>query len=88
MKPEKIIHICTMITKNSTFYFLFSLIVVIVTITLFNRCATIGRPTGGDKDSIPPEITFADPEFYTTNFNSKRVNIGFSEYVQLKYLNK
>lgn len=49
-----------------------------------SRCASIGTPTGGPKDTLPPVVVTAAPEDGTTGFNSKSVYIEFDEYVQLK----
>ena len=49
-----------------------------------SRCASIGTPTGGPKDTLPPVVVTATPEDGTTGFNSKSVYIEFDEYVQLK----
>lgn len=49
-----------------------------------SRCASIGSPMGGPKDTLPPTIMAMTPEQNTTNFNSDRIYIAFDEYVQLK----
>lgn len=48
------------------------------------RCANIGAPTGGPKDTLPPNVMGAAPAFNTTGFNGNRIYITFDEYVQLK----
>ena len=52
--------------------------------SLLWRCANISSPQGGPKDSLPPIIVSAVPNFYTTNFSGKEIYIGFDEYVQIK----
>ena len=47
-------------------------------------CAKIGSPTGGLKDETPPKIVESKPENYSTNFNSKKIEITFDEFIQLK----
>lgn len=54
----------------------------------FTRCASVGTPTGGPKDSLPPVIVRATPADHTTDFKSDRILIEFDEYVQLKDLHK
>lgn len=49
-----------------------------------SRCASIGSPSGGPKDSLAPTIMAVTPELNTTNFKSDRIYIAFDEYVQLK----
>ncbi len=51
---------------------------------LLSRCAQIGMPQGGPRDSLPPVIDTMIPKFGTTNFTGKRIFIGFNEYVQIK----
>ena len=53
-----------------------------------SRCASVGTPTGGPKDSLPPVITAVVPDDYSTGFAEKRIMIEFDEYVQLKDLHK
>ena len=49
-----------------------------------SRCASIGSPTGGPKDTLPPTIVSMTPEQNATNFKSDRIYLAFDEYVQLK----
>ena len=51
------------------------------------RCATIGSPTGGPKDSLPPVIVNLTPDNFSTNrplTGHERIYIEFDEYVQIK----
>lgn len=48
------------------------------------RCANIASLQGGPKDTLPPIVISATPGFYTTNFTSREIFIGFDEYVQIK----
>lgn len=50
----------------------------------FWRCANIGSPQGGPKDTLPPNVMGATPAFNTTNFTGTRIYVAFDEYVQLK----
>lgn len=50
-------------------------------------CANPVAPTGGPKDTTPPEIIRSVPENQSVNFNSDRVTITFSEFVNLKDIN-
>ncbi|MCB0375436.1 MAG: Ig-like domain-containing protein [Sinomicrobium sp.] len=52
------------------------------------NCAKRGSPTGGDKDTTPPEIVKADPPNNSVNFDKKRIRIYFNEYVVLKDVQK
>lgn len=46
-------------------------------------CANVVPPSGGPRDSLPPAIVEVDPPNESTNFNSRDINIAFSEYVEL-----
>lgn len=57
---------------------------VLVSALLLASCANRGvGPQGGPKDSIPPLPLQAVPEVGTLEFNSKRIEISFNEYLQL-----
>lgn len=51
------------------------------------RCATIGTPTGGPKDTLPPVIVRLSPDNFATNrplTGHGKIYIEFDEYIQLK----
>ncbi len=51
------------------------------------RCATIGSPTGGPRDSLPPVIVNLTPDNFSTNrplTGHDRILIEFDEFVQIK----
>ena len=50
----------------------------------FCRCASIGAPDGGPRDTLPPVIVNMTPDNFTTDFTGKRIYIEFDEFVQLK----
>ena len=50
----------------------------------FTRCASIGSPSGGPRDTIPPTVLGMMPELFTTGFQEEKIYITFNEYVQLK----
>jgi len=51
---------------------------------LLYSCANRGYPVGGPKDEDPPVIVKEDPVNGGLNFDKKKLNIYFNEYVQLK----
>jgi hypothetical protein len=55
---------------------------------LFAGCAKIGSPTGGPKDETPPKVIKSVPDNYSTNFDNKRIEIEFDEFIQLKNINQ
>ncbi|MBO7331566.1 MAG: Ig-like domain-containing protein, partial [Alistipes sp.] len=50
----------------------------------FTHCASVGTPTGGPMDTIPPTVLGMMPELFSTNFQDDKVYITFNEYVQIK----
>ncbi|HKH63533.1 MAG TPA: Ig-like domain-containing protein [Flavitalea sp.] len=46
-------------------------------------CATIVPPSGGDRDSLPPVLVSVNPPDSSRNFEGKRINFVFSEFVQI-----
>jgi hypothetical protein len=60
------------------------LLYITAVLSVIYGCAKVGSPTGGAKDETPPEIIESKPVNYSTNFNSKRIEITFDEYIQLK----
>ncbi|UOB19127.1 Ig-like domain-containing protein [Abyssalbus ytuae] len=69
-------------SKIIRFLLLFAVIVNVI------NCAKRGTPTGGEKDTTPPEVTSTSPEPNTTNFDEKKIRINFNEYIKLKDLQK
>lgn len=51
-------------------------------------CANRGYPEGGPKDTTPPVVVNEVPVSFTKNFNKKRVEVYFNEFVQLKDINE
>src|SRR5690554_3901250 len=47
------------------------------------QCASIQRPTGGPKDSIPPTVVEEQPKNLTRNFSEEEIIIEFDEFVKL-----
>lgn len=43
---------------------------------------------GGPKDETPPRVVKSSPDNYSTKFNTKRVEIEFNEFIQLKNINQ
>ena len=54
-----------------------------LTLLLLSRCANMVTPTGGPKDVTPPVVTVAKPENNNVNFDGKKIEITFDEYVTL-----
>jgi hypothetical protein len=58
-------------------------IVMIWLASLVSGCASMQSPTGGPKDSIPPKIVKELPKNFTKNFDAKKIEIEFNEFVKL-----
>ncbi len=50
----------------------------------FSRCASVGTPEGGPKDTLPPVVLGMMPYNYTESLTTKRIAVEFDEYIQLK----
>lgn len=61
--------------------------IIIVAVTIY-ACANRGYPEGGPKDTTPPVVVAEVPVSYTKNFDKKRIEIYFDEFVQLKEINE
>lgn len=76
IEPKKIIRGLKQLTAAA--------IIAVVALPIMVRCATIGTPEGGPKDTLPPVVLGVFPKSYTTNFKDKKIEILFDEYIQLK----
>jgi len=70
------------LAKN-IFYFLGFITIIIIYSAISQGCAQIGAPTGGPKDTIPPNLTGAVPAQRTLNFTGNKIVLTFDEYVDL-----
>jgi hypothetical protein len=59
--------------------------VLAAAVMLFEHCARIpGSISGGPRDEVPPQFLHSVPPNYSVNFNAKRIDLTFDEYMQLK----
>lgn len=68
--------------------FFYKFLAVLFLTIFLTHCARIGRPTGGEKDEIPPIMVTAKPPYKSINFNEDEIRIYFDEYIVLKDLTK
>ena len=61
---------------------------LLLTAFLAQRCANAVAPTGGPKDNMPPVVVEAVPENNSANFNGKKIEITFDEYITLENANQ
>ena len=50
---------------------------------LFPSCASIGSPTGGPFDTIPPVFVRSKPDPNSINFNGNKIELLFDEYISI-----
>src|SRR5210317_1451749 len=62
-----------------------NLLLIFIGIGLTN-CANRGTPSGGEKDTEPPQIIKSEPENFSTNFKGNEIRIYFNEYIKMKNL--
>ena len=55
---------------------------IFLSILLFS-CAEIVPPSGGIKDTIPPKVKKSVPGNFKTNFNTRKIEIKFDEFIKL-----
>lgn len=59
-------------------------LLLLCSFVIYWRCAAIGPPTGGPKDTTPPELLVADPPSGTVRLMEQVVELQFSEYMEEK----
>jgi hypothetical protein len=69
-------------------YILALLLITIVIPLLFPRCANIVPPSGGPRDTIPPEVVRSLPPNFSTQFTGTGIHIEFDEFIQLRNINQ
>lgn len=68
-------------------HFLFTLILLIIGYAMLvgsSGCGQIGMPTGGPRDSIPPQLNSASPALKSTNVTGNKITLTFNEYIEVK----
>ena len=62
----------------------------LISFVLFSsfQCARRSLPTGGFKDTLPPNIVNTSPKMNTVFFDKEKITITFDEYIKLVDLNK
>jgi hypothetical protein len=56
---------------------------VLPLVLLTGGCAQQGAPTGGPQDEIPRLVVNSEPQNYSANFDAKRIEITFNEYLDM-----
>lgn len=68
-------------------YFLFSIFLILSSSLYLYSCATRSVPTGGPKDTIPPQLINTIPKNKSINFRGKSIVLTFDEYIKTKDIN-
>lgn len=73
-----------MLKNSQLLHFLLILSGIILFEYSISSCASRSSPTGGPRDTIAPRMDTSFPANFTTNFNSKTIELIFDEYISLK----
>src|SRR5690606_31215389 len=68
--------------KNTLFKRCAFFIGLTILVSSFLQCANMQRPTGGPKDSIPPQLLDITPENLSRNFKDKEIILTFDEFIK------
>ena len=60
------------------------ILILLLSLLVFNSCARRGTPEGGPLDEDPPRFVSASPANYSINFDSEEIRINFDEYIRLE----
>ncbi|HOI32088.1 MAG: Ig-like domain-containing protein [Bacteroidales bacterium] len=67
---------------------LYLVIILLFSTLCLQQCANPVMPRGGEKDIIPPKVLLAVPENYSVNFDAKKIELTFDEFVKLDNMQK
>ena len=74
-----------MTSRRATILYYFNLLFCLI---LLNSCAAVKAPSGGPKDTTPPELIGSEPPQGTTGWNGGKIRLFFSEYMSETGLEK
>lgn len=57
--------------------------IILCIVLVYSRCATPSAPTGGPRDTTPPELIKTTPPNFSTRFQSDKIEFYFNEYVTI-----
>lgn len=57
------------------------IIAALAWVVIVSSCASIGNPTGGPRDSVPPILVGTTPDYKALNFDGKSIEFTFNEYL-------
>src|SRR5687768_7205760 len=68
---------------SSTYLFVLFILAAVFAGMFATGCASMGMPTGGPRDSLPPVLVSVAPADSTLRFTGKKITFVFDEYIQL-----
>ncbi|HOW31730.1 MAG TPA: Ig-like domain-containing protein [Bacteroidales bacterium] len=74
--------------RNFNINFLTKFSIIMLLMAIVASCAIQQPPGGGPKDTKPPVFLMAEPANNSVNFNAKKIDLRFSEYIKLKNIEK
>jgi uncharacterized protein (DUF2141 family) len=66
----------------------FAFFIMLLSLSMFQRCAQTASPPGGKKDTLAPKIISSIPLNKSKNYSGKKVELNFNEYVGVRNLNQ
>jgi uncharacterized protein (DUF2141 family) len=57
---------------------------LLLALSLFYACASLGSPEGGDYDETPPRFVKSNPPANTTRFERNKIELSFDEYISIE----
>ncbi len=68
--------------------FAFVTFILFISLNLLIRCAQTASPPGGKKDTLAPKIVTSIPLNKSRNYNGKKIELNFNEYINVRSLNQ
>ncbi len=81
------LHLCR-VKSIKLIFFVKIVITLLLSALLLQQCANPVMPGGGPKDTEPPKVLSAVPENFSVNFDAKRIEITFNEFVKVTDMQK
>jgi uncharacterized protein (DUF2141 family) len=66
----------------------FAFFIMLLSLSMFQRCAQTASPPGGKKDTLAPKILTSTPLNKSKNYSGKKVELDFNEYIGVRNLNQ
>ena len=73
---------------KNTIYFCNNKTLLVLLVIIISGCGQRGNPSGGEKDTIAPQVVESIPDSCGLNFKGEKISWKFDEYVTLSGLNQ